>query len=69
VNKTIKIGSSMIDATKTLDTIRMALDDVRRMQPESAAAKSALSDALSHLYMADEAIERALAADLDHQTM
>lgn len=53
----------MIDSTKTLDTIALAIDDVRRATPTSPAARSAMGDALGHLYMAEEALRKALLAD------
>ncbi|MFA4901016.1 MAG: hypothetical protein WC563_15970 [Brevundimonas sp.] len=53
----------MIDSTKTLDTIALALGDVRSAAPVSAIGRSQMHEALMHLYMARDAVEAALRAD------
>lgn len=53
----------MTNPTKTLNTLSLLLDDLRRMSATTPAARSALGDALGHAYMAEEALRKAVAAD------
>lgn len=53
----------MLDQIKTLDTIQQAIDDVRRAAPVSPAGRTQMADALGYLYMAEEALRKALRED------